>query len=310
MSAPLGVWGAGFGHESTGTATPTGATTLGSARPDLRRGPRCPARLLPGGVGESSGRPSSHAGRATTGSKSGRGRAEARPGKCGNGAPGLDGRTTFGLDFVPPTVPKREWTHPPLEGEGNDHLDVTAFRDGLRDHPNREFVECVCEGIANGYDTLIEGDLEGGAQRHPNSSSMTEAQQVHVIREWDAEVKAGRHVRMRHDAHPHLRTQSLGCVDKGTPEPGAEQKCRTVINLSHKWHGGQSNDCGMQDLELKFIKVQHVIEDAGGRPRGRLQHVRHARRASSAEKASRSGTPLRTAPGLRRSRRDRRRLPC
>ena len=89
---------------------------------------------------------------------------------------------------------------------------------------------------------------------------MTEAQKVHAMREWDAEVKAGRHVRVRHDAHPHLRTQSPGCVDKRTPEPGAEQKCRTVINLSHKWHGGESNNCGMQELELKFIKVQRVIE--------------------------------------------------
>ena len=186
--------------------------------------------------------------------------SEARTGKCGNGAPGPDGRTTFGLDFVPPTVPKREWNHPPLEGKGNNHLDAAAFREGLRDHPNRQFVEYVCEGIVNGYDTLIEGDLEGGPQRHPNSSSMTEAQKAHVIREWDAEVNAGRYVRVRHDAHPHLRTQSLGCVDKGTPEPGAEQKYRTVINLSHKWHGGESNNCGMQELELKFIKVQHVIE--------------------------------------------------
>ena len=177
---------------------------------------------------------------------------------CGTGAVGPDGRPTFGEDWSAPVAPIRDWTAAPLDVEGVCNIDPDKFEAALAAHGNRALVEWVVDGLRHGFDTLVECE-EAGPLRHANMP-MDAAAEAHIDKEFAGEIGAGRYRVVAEDAHPHLRTQSMGAVPKKSLDPNVLE-WRTIVNLSKGSRGVGSVNDSTQALVLKFIKMQAVCED-------------------------------------------------
>ena len=180
------------------------------------------------------------------------------PAHCGTGT-GVNGTTTFGLDWTPPTLPDRGWQAPPVAGiKGPCHMVVPEWVKGLATHPNRAFAAYVTSGLVEGFDTLIDVP-EDGTQFNKNSPFLTAEHIEHLDKQWRTEVAAGRYVLVGTDVHPNLRTQSISCVDKRSYD--SRRKYRTIINHSRVAGNRASLNCDVQDLELHYITIRDVTAE-------------------------------------------------
>jgi len=184
---------------------------------------------------------------------------EVATAQCGNGSAG-GGRTNFGIGWVPPKTPNRNWRAPPVHGlKAPCKLDPAAWRAGLASHPNRAFAAYIEAGIRDGFDTLIDVD-EDGPQFNANSTVLTQEHLDHLDKQWATEIDAGRYVPVSRDVHPHLRTQSINCCDKRSYEEGV-RKCRTIVNHSKIAGGRASLNCDVQELGLRYIRIDDVTQE-------------------------------------------------
>ena len=135
-------------------------------------------------------------------------------------------------------------------------INVDLLEEYLADHPDRGFVNYLCSGLRNGFDTGVKdmpamnfecNNLQS-AMMHPSIVSET------IAREVEQGYVIGPFIRPPSN-WPHYRLNPIGIVSKKHSD-----KKRLIIDMSHPHDGTSVNDhISKEDFSLKYVKVDDAI---------------------------------------------------